>query len=470
MVFHSSEFLIFLLTIFLCYWGLGKNFKTQNKLLLAASYFFYGWWDWRFLFLLLFSSLLDYVVGLNINKSNDNKRNWLMLSIICNIAVLSFFKYFNFFIESFQVMAAFLGFAPNEFTLSIILPVGISFYTFQSLSYTIDIYRGSLKPTKNLVSFLAFISFFPQLVAGPIERASNLLPQIEGQRKFHIDLFNEGVLQILVGLFRKIVIADTLAIYVDSVFATPQLFGATTILLASFFFAFQIYYDFAGYSDMAIGIAKLFGFRFHQNFALPYFSKSVTSFWRKWHISFSTWLRDYIYIPLGGNRNGLKRTYFNVVVTMLVGGLWHGAAWSFVLWGGLHGIVLAIEKWLGSKRWKFANGNLNWFGYIYSFSLIVVLLIIFRSNSLEATLVCAESLSQFTFELPFIGDASVMGKSIVVLTFGLALDAWLKFKSVDLENLGSCLPYTGLVSLSVVILIITVLFYSGSNSFIYFNF
>lgn len=470
MVFHSTEFLIFLFITFVCYWSLSKSFRAQNILILAASYFFYGWWDWRFLFLLLGSSLLDYVVGFKLDTSKNNKKNWLLVSIICNISVLSFFKYFNFFIESFQSVVSSLGFIPNEFTISIILPVGISFYTFQSLSYTIDIYRGSLKPTKSLVSFLAFISFFPQLVAGPIERASNLLPQIERPRKFSVNLFNEGVIQILVGLFRKIVIADTLAIYVDTVFASPQFFGATTILLASVFFAFQIYYDFAGYSDIAIGVAKLFGFRFHQNFALPYFSKSISSFWRKWHISLSTWLRDYIYIPLGGNRRGLKRTYINLMVTMLVGGLWHGAAWSFVLWGGLHGVILATEKGLSRKGWTLAKTSLNWLGYIYSFSLIVVLLTIFRSNSIENTLLCAKSLSQFSFEMPFVGDASVMGKSIVAIAFGLLVDAWLKYKSMDLENLGSYMSYTSLVLFSTVILVITALFYSGSNSFIYFNF
>ncbi|UWX56111.1 hypothetical protein NYZ99_07365 [Maribacter litopenaei] len=318
---------------------------------MVASYIFYAWWDWRFLSLIIISSIIDYTAGLKIyNAETERQRKlWLIISLVANLGFLSIFKYYNFFVDSFVQAVGIFGWQPNDLTLDIILPVGISFYTFQTLSYTIDIYRRDFKPTNNILSFFTYIAFFPQLVAGPIERASNLLPQIEKKRFFKKEWFNEGIVQILIGLFRKIVIADTLAIYVDTIYSDTSLYNSSTILLATIFYAFQIYFDFSGYSDIAIGTAKLMGFKFHQNFNLPYFSKSLTEFWRKWHMSLSYWLRDYLYISLGGNRKGIKITYRNLMLTMLLGGLWHGSSWNFIIWGGIHGLVLGIEKFLKSN-------------------------------------------------------------------------------------------------------------------------
>lgn len=347
MLFNSFDFLIFFPIVFIAYWVLNYDLKKQNLLLLVSSYVFYAWWDWRFLSLIIISSFIDYKVGSKIFTSTTKKqrKSWLLVSLVANLGLLSFFKYYNFFAESFADLANIFGWQPNSLTLNIILPVGISFYTFQTLSYTIDIYRKQFQPTKDVLSFFTYIAFFPQLVAGPIERASNLLPQIEKKREFKKEWFNEGAIQILVGLFRKIVIADTLGTYVDAIYSDVGIYNSTTIVLATFFYAFQIYFDFAGYSDIAIGTAKLLGFKFHQNFNLPYFSKSLTEFWRKWHMSLSYWLRDYLYVSLGGNRKGIKITYRNLMLTMLLGGLWHGSSWNFVIWGGIHGIVLSIEKY-----------------------------------------------------------------------------------------------------------------------------
>lgn len=348
MLFNSIEYLIFLPIVFVLYWFVvNKNLKFQNILLLIASYVFYGWWDYRFLSLIVFSSFLDYFVGIKLFEAIDEKKRklWLYVSLFSNLGLLGLFKYYNFFADSFAVAMQGIGWQVDDLTLNIILPVGISFYTFQTLSYSIDIYRRTLEPTKNIVSFFTYVSFFPQLVAGPIERASNLLPQIEAKRKFSRESFNEGILQIGIGLFRKVVIADNLAVYVDAVYANSELHNSSTLLLATVFYSFQIYYDFAGYSDIAIGTAKLFGFNFAPNFNFPYFSKSITEFWRRWHMSLSFWLRDYLYISLGGNRKGIKITYRNLLLTMLLGGLWHGSSWNFVIWGAIHGLFLSVEKY-----------------------------------------------------------------------------------------------------------------------------
>lgn len=341
MLFNSIDFAIFLPIVFIIYWFVvNKNLALQNLIILIASYIFYGWWDWRFLSLIFISSIADYTIGLNLNKSKFKNRRKLLLyiSLIVNIGLLGFFKYYNFFIDSFIELSTILGFSVNTRSLNIILPVGISFYTFQTLSYTIDIYRNKIEPTKDILAFFAFVSFFPQLVAGPIERAANLLPQFEKKRFFEYDKAVDGLRQILWGLFKKIVIADRCAKYADYIFANYSTLSGSVLLLGTIYFAFQIYGDFSGYSDIAIGTAKLFSFDIMRNFAYPYFSRDIAEFWRRWHISLSTWFRDYVYIPLGGSYcNKLKRIR-NILITFSVSGLWHGANWTFVFWGFLNGL------------------------------------------------------------------------------------------------------------------------------------
>ena len=345
MLFNSSVFLQFLAAFLLLFHLCRRHLAARNALILTASYVFYGWWDYRFLGLLLFTSLLDYVAGRRIEAASGTRQRklWLAVSLAGNLGVLGFFKYFNFFVDSFAVLLDGLGFQADPRTLGIILPVGISFYTFQSLSYSLDVYRGQIPATRNLINFLAYVSFFPQLVAGPIERARHLLPQFESLRVITRTHLTEGFWLIVWGLFKKVVIADNLATLVELVYQHPTQ-SAPAVILGTLAFAFQIYGDFSGYSDIARGLARWLGFELMVNFNLPYFATSPREFWRRWHISLSTWLRDYLYISLGGNRRGPWRTRLNLMLTMLLGGLWHGAAWHFVLWGGWHGLGLMLTR------------------------------------------------------------------------------------------------------------------------------
>ncbi|MDM8543259.1 MBOAT family O-acyltransferase [Desulfococcaceae bacterium HSG9] len=342
MLFNSIEFIIFLPIVFILYWVVtNRSLKIQNLLLVIASYFFYGWWDWRFLFLIAFSSFVDYFVGIRIAKTNDKTQRKLLLltSIFVNIGFLGFFKYFNFFSENFAKAFTFLGLPITDpVLLNIILPVGISFYTFQTLSYTIDVYKRKLEATKDIIAFFAFVSFFPQLVAGPIERATNLLPQFYKKRTFEYDSIVDGMRQILWGLFKKMVIADNCAKYANDIFANCSSYSGSTLLLGAVFFAFQIYGDFSGYSDVAIGTARLFGMSLMRNFAFPYFSRDIAEFWRRWHISLSTWFRDYLYIPLGGSHGGTWMKIRNIFIIFIVSGFWHGANWTFIAWGALNAV------------------------------------------------------------------------------------------------------------------------------------
>ena len=344
MVFNSITFLIFSVFFFPLY------FLTKGKLrmwvILIASYIFYGWWDWRFLSLIMISTFMDFNFGKLIGATEDPKKRktYLIFSMIMNLGFLAFFKYFNFFIESFVSMSQAFGFQPSVTTLQIILPIGISFYTFQSLSYTIDIYRKEIPVERNLLKFAAFIALFPQLVAGPIVRARDLLPQMNDDKKFNWDNFNSGLGRILWGFFKKVAIADSLAPFVDQCWADPMKFSSSHLFIGVFFYSIQIYCDFSGYSDIAIGLARIMGYRFVENFKTPYFSQSFSEFWTRWHISLSSWLRDYLYIPLGGNRGGKLSTYKNNMITMLLGGLWHGANLAFVFWGFLHGMYLIIQR------------------------------------------------------------------------------------------------------------------------------
>jgi len=343
MLFNSIEFLLFLPIVFVLYWFVfNKSLRIQNILILVSSYLFYGWWDFRFLSLIILSTVVDYIMGLNIPKQESPKKQKLLLwsSVLFNLFVLGFFKYYNFFIESWLKLFSTVGYEiQSTWTLNIILPVGISFYTFQSMSYVIDIYNKRLEPTKDIISFASYVSFFPQLVAGPIERATNLLPQIMKRREFQYKQGVQGLRLILWGMFKKVVIADSLAPIVDNTFSNYQDFGGGTLWLGLIYFSFQIYCDFSGYSDIAIGTSKLFGFELMSNFKFPYFSRNIGEFWRRWHISLSTWFRDYLYIPLGGSKQGKWKSVRNIFIIFLVSGFWHGANWTFIFWGLFHSVL-----------------------------------------------------------------------------------------------------------------------------------
>ncbi len=424
MIFNSLAFFIFLFVVLTVYYGLAH--RAQNVLLLIASYFFYGWWDWRFCSLLLISTLVDFVVGLQIEKAPQRKKRLLVVSMVTNLGLLGVFKYFNFFIDTAAVALESIGLEAHLPVLRIILPVGISFYTFQTMSYTIDVYRGHLRAARNLADFALYVAFFPQLVAGPIERATHLLPQFQAPRTVTRPMVESGCHLILIGLFRKVVIADNVAPLVNAVFSGPQ--SATWIQLATgtLLFAVQIYCDFAGYSDIARGTSRLFGFELMVNFAQPYFSKNISEFWRRWHISLSSWLRDYLYIPLGGNRMGPWATYRNLFLTMLLGGLWHGARWNFVIWGGLHGLYLAFHKlWLGWRRRKPDVEAMSHFSASTVMSMAVTFLLVnlawifFRAPTLGAAWDILRGLATFRGGLVSVPYA-LLGQ---LLFYGLLLQA-----------------------------------------------
>ena len=353
MLFNSIDFAIFLPIVFILYWFItNKNLKLQNALIVLASYYFYGSWDWRFLSLILFSTFVDFAVGVQLGKTElrTKRRALLLTSILVNLGFLGFFKYYNFFLDNFISAFSFFGYGIKANTLNIILPVGISFYTFQTMSYSIDVYRKKLEPTKDFIAFAAFVSFFPQLVAGPIERATHLLPQFYKKREFDYDTAVNGMRQILWGLFKKIVIADNCAQWANLIFNNYTDYNGSTLVVGAIFFTFQIYGDFSGYSDIAIGTSKLFGFSLMTNFRTPYFSRDIAEFWRRWHISLSTWFRDYLYIPLGGSRVNKTRAIVNTFIIFLVSGFWHGANWTFLAWGFLNALYFIPLLLTGYNR------------------------------------------------------------------------------------------------------------------------
>lgn len=390
MTFTSLTFILFLVIVFALYWGFPHR-RWQNLLVVVSSYGFYGWWDWRFCSLMLLSSVVDYGIGRALEATSlPARRRWLIaVSLAFNLGMLGFFKYFNFFTENLVSLLHLCGWQVDPFGIQVILPVGISFYTFQTLSYTIDVYRRELKATHSLVDFLAFVSFFPQLVAGPIERATNLLPQFERDRRFNHDDAVDGLRQILWGFFKKLAIADRLAPFVNEVFSNPGAYGGPELALGTVCFAFQIYCDFSAYSDIAVGTAKQFDIHLMRNFAYPYFASSITDFWRRWHISLSTWLRDYLYFPLGGNRGTPRQWAAALIVTFLISGLWHGAAWHFVVWGLFHGVaVMASRKRKATPDAE--AGRDGWSSRIRSglavtltFALVCVGWCLFRAQSLS---------------------------------------------------------------------------------------
>ena len=393
MLFNSIDFAIFLPLVFMAYWLIpARHIRAQNILIVLASYVFYGWWDWRFLSLIVFSTIVDYVVGRRLAEENRPVRRKFLLwvSIAVNLGFLGFFKYYNFFVENFVEAFSFFGQPIKADLLHIILPVGISFYTFQTLSYTIDVYRRKLEPTNNFIAFTAFVSFFPQLVAGPIERATHLLPQFYKKRIFRYDLAADGMRQILWGLFKKMVIADNCAGDVNMIFSNHESHSGSMLVLGAVLFAFQIYGDFSGYSDIAIGTARLFGFDLMKNFAFPYFSRDIAEFWRRWHISLSTWFRDYLYIPLGGSRGSTANQIRNVFIIFIVSGFWHGANWTFIAWGALNALYFLPLLLLNRNRsnldtiaeHSFFPSFRELMGMLLTFAVTVLAWVFFRAESI----------------------------------------------------------------------------------------
>lgn len=478
MLFNSVEFAIFLPIVFLLYWFVfNKSLRAQNFLVLVASYFFYGWWDWRFLSLIAFSSIVDYLVGIHLHKENNNrKRIWLLAtSIIVNLGFLGFFKYFNFFAESFADAFTLLGQSIDPVRLDVVLPVGISFYTFQTLSYSIDIYRRKLEPTKDIIAFFSFVSFFPQLVAGPIERATNLLPQFSKERQFDYAKAVDGMRQILWGLFKKIVIADNCAEIVNDVFANYETYPGSTLVVAACLFSFQIYGDFSGYSDIAIGTARLFGFSLMRNFAFPYFSRDIAEFWRRWHISLSTWFRDYLYIPLGGSQGGLLNKVRNIFVIFIVSGFWHGANWTFIFWGALNALYFLPLLLLQKNRQNLDNitegrlfpGIENIAKICFTFAITTLAWVFFRAESIGDAFLYLDRV----FSASLLSFPDVFPKKLTLLIGGFVAVEWLgRHKQHALQLDDKRLP-AAIRYLAYYAIVACILWFSGSQQeFIYFQF
>lgn len=469
MLFNSIEFIIFFPLVFILYWFVfNKTVRIQNAFILITSYIFYGFWDWRFLSLILVSSTIDYFISLELSLAKENKlrKRLLFTSVFINLGFLGFFKYFNFFAESFVNAFTLMGVEFSAIRLNIILPVGISFYTFQTMSYTIDVYKEKIKPTRDILSFFSFVCFFPQLVAGPIERASNLLPQFSKIRTLNYQFIATGSKLVIVGLFLKLVMADRAAIYVDAVFNNVQLHEGLSFLAATFFFAFQIYGDFAGYSLIAIGCAQMLGFKLMTNFKRPYFSASISEFWNRWHISLSTWFRDYVYIPLGGNRKGQRNWMINIMLTFLLSGFWHGANLTFIFWGGLNGLFLLIESKLFKSKKK------SVFRILLTFCLICFAWIFFRANNIGEAFTIIKSICTSTGKL-FVpnGDDSL---SIIYASIAIAIVLIEEFKSEylskKLETYRISNKFLNSIYYSFIVFMILYLGVFDNSQFIYFQF
>ena len=492
MLFNSLEYLFFLPIVFTIYWLLRNKLKLQNAFVVLASYVFYGWWDYKFLLLIAFTSLCSYASGLLIDKSKrcigygvrciNWAKFWLITNIVINLGILAVFKYYDFFVSEF---GALFGISTDSLLLRIILPVGISFYTFQALSYSIDVYRGNIKPTRDIIAFFAFISFFPQLVAGPIERATNLLSQFLQKRTFSYEQGVDGLRQILWGLFKKIVVADNCAMYVDQVWATYDTQSGSMLLLAAILFTFQIYGDFSGYSDIAIGTAKLFGIKLMRNFNNPYFSRDIAEFWRRWHISLTSWFRDYVYIPLGGSRPNVVYSVWctveskkklivarNVMIVFLICGLWHGANWTYLVWG-LYNVLLFLLLILLGKSKRYKDAPLAWKQLpqmLIAFVLVTIGWIIFRAPSLAdawnvGCTICSGTLWSVPYMLP-MQEMLFMAIGIVVM-IGVE---WLQRNEdhgLVLDRMNS-----SVLRYAIYIVLITMILWKGDpgDAFIYFQF
>lgn len=470
MLFNSLAFALFLPIVFGLYWAL-RSRVWQNRLLLAASYLFYGWWDWRFLFLIAACSLANFAAGWAIAAT---QRVWLRrmaLAVCCVtcLGALGVFKYLGFFVESFQALLAVVGVKTSPVTLRLMLPVGISFFTFQALSYTVDVYRGRLRPTRSWVDFFVFISFFPQLVAGPIERATNLLPQFQRPRRFDCETAQHGVCLILNGLFKKMVVADLLALYVDNVFGHVGLYGSLTAFVGACFFALQIYCDFSGYSDVARGVARLFGFDLMVNFDRPYLARSFAEFWRRWHISLSTWFRDYLYIPLGGNRVSPMRHLRNLWVVFLVSGLWHGAAWTFLAWGALHALYQTLA-WCRERIFpcRFSGRLAGILAVLTVDAGVILAWVFFRADTLADAMAYLRVLLGGNFDVSLMGlcaGTGPMAMAFMLTAAGLLGLGCLTPRDCRFRTLKGRLLFS-----AVCIVAIAVLGQPTEGAFIYFQF
>ncbi len=479
MLFNSFDFALFLPIVLAIYWlALRKSIVAQNAFLLLASYVFYGWWDWRFLSLIAFSSAVDFVVGIRLAKTTISRHRKFLLatSIATNIGLLSVFKYYNFFVESLVGGIGALGWTIQTQTLNIVLPVGISFYTFQTLSYSIDVYRRKIDPTGDIVAFFAFVSFFPQLVAGPIERASNLLPQFFRRRSFELEVCADGLRQILWGLFKKVVIADNCALIVNQVFEDHTSYSGSTLLLATVLFALQIYGDFSGYSDIAIGTARLFGFRLMRNFAFPYFSRDIAEFWRRWHISLSTWFRDYVYIPLGGSQAGSLAGIRNVMIIFVVSGFWHGANWTFIVWGVLHALyfipLLILKKNRQHINIVASQGLLpnpiEFLQILTTFILTTLAWVFFRAKSVGQALdYFSHMFSSSLFTAPqIVPEKIILGQITILLVLEWLLRGKQHGLQIDKLRVPQPLRWTLYYGLVLMILLLG----DREQEFIYFQF
>ena len=475
MLFNSTAFLLFLPTVFFLYWFVFKNqLRAQNVLLLVASYIFYGWWDWRFLSLIIASTFLDYFIALALQKTERSSKRKVLLAISLagNLGMLGFFKYYNFFVTSWIEVWSSVGITMEATTLNIILPVGISFYTFQTLSYTIDVYRKEMEPTKSFIDFAAFVTFFPQLVAGPIERASHLLPQFYKNRTFDYQNAVDGVKLIIWGMFKKVVVADNCAFFVNTIFENPEAYSSGELFVGMVFFAFQIYGDFSGYSDMAIGISKLFGFDLMVNFKFPYFSRDIAEFWRRWHISLSTWFRDYIYIPLGGSKGSKWFQIRNVMIIFLVSGFWHGANWTYVVWGLFHALLFLPLLLFNVNRSHLITKSYGWFDFAkigVTFLVVCIGWVFFRADSIAAAfqyLVHLFELKSLGLSLFYKTNANLMIFALSVMAVGI----------LSMQELVWVIKKRELPKISAfgALLLVLLIFFMGSfknqMDFIYFQF
>jgi alginate O-acetyltransferase complex protein AlgI len=469
MTFTTITFLIFFSLFFAGYWVLAKRNKNlRNAFMILGGYVFYGWWDWRFLVLLIFSSAVDFSSGLLIDGAREKSRKklFLGLSLVVNLCLLGFFKYCDFFITSFSDLLHELGYRGSIKTLGIILPVGLSFYTFQSMSYALDVYKGKLKPTRNILDFFAFVSFFPQLVAGPIERAVHMLPQFAARKKFDQAQAVSGLRMMLWGLFKKMVIADSFAVLANQYFAGPLEFDSISAWIGVLAFAIQIYCDFSGYSDIALGCARMLGFELMVNFRTPYFSKTFTEFWQRWHISLSTWFRDYVFIPLGGNREGAIRYIINIMITFLLSGFWHGAKYNFIIWGCIHGILLVIEKMVMSIFPKYKGSVL------LVFVMVVLCWVPFRAKDLWTTLQAYVPLFTPSFDFShFIYPLNIHNMAfLAVFILFVITELWLN-KKIFAEKISTIAKaYRWVVYYALIVCILLFGDYKNAPTFIYFQF
>ena len=475
MLFNSLNFMIFLPIVFLLYWVLNhKSLRLQNLLIVIASYVFYAWWDWRFLGLIMFSTFIDFIIGKLLQKKDkiSTRKILLSISLLFNLGLLGFFKYYNFFVDSWISAWETLGVHLELNTLRIILPVGISFYTFQTLSYTIDVYRRKLEPTSSLVQFMAYVAFFPQLVAGPIERAKNLLPQFQKARVFNYHVAMSGIYLIIWGLFKKVVVADNCAFFVNQIFDSPATHSSAELLIGAILFGFQIYGDFSGYSDIAIGVARLFGFSLMTNFLFPYFSRDIAEFWRRWHISLSTWFRDYLYIPLGGSKGNRNQQIRNVMIVFLISGFWHGANWTFLLWGLIHGLLF-IPLMVTKAHKIHVNGTSILLrqlpNILITFILVNLTWIFFRADSIEIAFHYISDLFNFSgssLMLFYKTSKMILFSSIIIVS--LVVMFMFEFKTLQRNQKEVHLNYFSAIFITLLIMFMGV--FKNPNDFIYFQF